>query len=73
LTIAEKKRSSRFSTRASGVLGVALQMLDIIKEGSSMIPVPMVQPLIGVVAGFLKAAQVGFMFDINLRDADAPT
>lgn len=33
-------------------------MFDIIKEGSSMIPVPMVQPLIGVVAGFLKAADV---------------
>jgi len=33
-------------------------MFDIIKEASSMIPVPMVQPLIGVVAGFLKAADV---------------
>ena len=33
-------------------------MLDIIKTGSSMIPVPMVQPLIGVVAGFLHAADV---------------
>ena len=33
-------------------------MLEIIKTGSSMIPVPMVQPLIGVVAGFLQAADV---------------
>jgi len=33
-------------------------MFDIIKEASSTIPVPMVQPLIGVVAGFLKAADV---------------
>ena len=34
-------------------------MLEIIKSSSSMIPVPMVQPLIGVVAGFLQAADVG--------------
>ena len=33
-------------------------MSEIIKTGSSMIPVPMVQPLIGVVAGFLQAADV---------------
>jgi len=33
-------------------------MFDIIKEASSTIPVPMVQPLIGIVAGFLKAANV---------------
>jgi len=50
--------SSRFSIIASEVLGVALPMFDIIKEASSVIPVPMVQPLIGVVAGFLKAADV---------------
>ena len=37
-------------------------MLDIIKTGSSMIPVPMVQPLIGVVAGFLHAADVSCTF-----------
>lgn len=43
-------------------------MFDIIKEGSSIIPVPMVQPLIGVVAGFLKAAD-----DIIFRGADAST
>jgi len=33
-------------------------MFDIIKQGSSMVPVPMVQPLIGIVAGFLKVADV---------------
>lgn len=33
-------------------------MLQIIQTGSSMIPIPMVHPLIGVVAGFLQAADV---------------
>ncbi|KAF8814454.1 hypothetical protein BYT27DRAFT_7129978 [Phlegmacium glaucopus] len=55
-TIDQKKDSSCFSNITSKVLGVALPMLEIIKTGSSMIPVPMVHPLIGVVAGFLQAA-----------------
>jgi hypothetical protein len=41
-------------------LGVALPLFDILKDASSMIPVPMIEPLIGVVAGFLKAANVSF-------------
>ncbi|KAF8810517.1 hypothetical protein BYT27DRAFT_7134863 [Phlegmacium glaucopus] len=55
-TIEQQKDSSCFSKVRSKVLGVALPMLEIIKTGSSMIPVPMVHPLIGVVAGFLQAA-----------------
>ncbi|KDR76516.1 hypothetical protein GALMADRAFT_96265 [Galerina marginata CBS 339.88] len=70
-TIAEKKHSTRFSTIASGVLGVALPIFDIIKEGSSMIPVPMVQPLIGVVAGFLKAADQAFANVNSMRSLAA--
>ena len=35
-------------------------MLEIMETGSLMIPVPMVRPLIGVVAGFLQAADVSF-------------
>ena len=46
-------------------------MLDIIKTGSSMIPVPMVQPLIGVVAGFLHAADVSCTFIIYIILWDA--
>jgi hypothetical protein len=51
-------KDSIFPKVISKALGVALPMLEIIKTGSSMIPVPMVQPLIGVVAGFLQAADV---------------
>ncbi|KDR71084.1 hypothetical protein GALMADRAFT_127299 [Galerina marginata CBS 339.88] len=52
----EQKKDSCFSKIRNKALGVALPMLQIIEKGSSMIPVPMVQPLIGVVAGFLQAA-----------------
>ncbi|KAF8810898.1 hypothetical protein BYT27DRAFT_7209044 [Phlegmacium glaucopus] len=55
-TIEQQKDSSCFSKVRSKSLGVALPMLEIIKTGSSMIPIPMVHPLIGVVAGFLQAA-----------------
>ncbi|KAF5327312.1 hypothetical protein D9619_004481 [Psilocybe cf. subviscida] len=51
-----QKHASRFSTIASGVLGVALPLFEILKDASSMVPIPLVQPLITVVAGFLKAA-----------------
>jgi hypothetical protein len=62
-------KDSTFLKVRSKVLGVALPMLEIIKTGSSMIPVPMVQPLIGVVAGFLQAADVSVSIDIVLWDA----
>ncbi|KAF5327308.1 hypothetical protein D9619_004485 [Psilocybe cf. subviscida] len=51
-----QKDSSCFSTIASSVLGVTLPLFEILKDASSMFPVPLVQPLIVVVAGFLKAA-----------------
>ncbi|KAF5329707.1 hypothetical protein D9619_008967 [Psilocybe cf. subviscida] len=53
---ADRQRSSSFKTITSSVLGVTPPILAILKDASSMIPVPMLQPLIGVVAGFLKAA-----------------
>ncbi|KAF5329706.1 hypothetical protein D9619_008964 [Psilocybe cf. subviscida] len=54
--IVDQQHRSRFKAITSGVLGMTLPILTILKDASSVIPVPMLQPLIGVVAGFLKAA-----------------
>lgn len=39
-------------------MGVTLPLVEIMKDASSILPIPMVQPLIGAVAGFLRAANV---------------
>jgi hypothetical protein len=39
-------------------VGVVIPALEILKDASSLIPVPFVKPLIGGVTGLLKATQV---------------
>ncbi|KAF5329408.1 hypothetical protein D9619_008971 [Psilocybe cf. subviscida] len=51
-----QQRSGRFKAIMGGILGVALPVVNILKEAAPLIPVPMIQPLIGVVANFLNAA-----------------
>ncbi|KAH9485874.1 Vegetative incompatibility protein HET-E-1 [Psilocybe cubensis] len=51
------KKDSWLSCLKSECLGPTLSMLHIIHTSASIVPVPMVQPLIGIIAGLLQATE----------------
>ena len=48
----------RFSAILDTIIGTTITILDVFNAASDAIPVPLIKPLVAIVAGLLKAIQV---------------